>query len=80
MPGGPLAAWMAASFCWVFIAGACLLFFKPASTAEDPARAVRESWLLVGETLATLAVGLLLMAKGARARETPDPGALPGRP
>jgi amino acid transporter len=80
MPGGPLAAWLAASFCWVFIAGACLLFFRPASTGEDPARAVSESWLLVGETLATLAVGLLLMPKGAKARRTPDPGRPFGRP
>jgi amino acid transporter len=76
MPGGALLAWPAATFCWLFIAGATLLFFKPAPTAENPAGAVRESWLLVGETVATLAVGLLLMPKGARAwkatgRDTP---------
>jgi amino acid transporter len=80
MPGGPLAAGLAASFCWLFIAGASLLFFRPAATGEDPARAVRESWLLVVETLATLAVGLLLMPRRARVPETPDPGARPGRP
>jgi amino acid transporter len=80
MPGGLLVAWPAATFCWLFIAGACLLFFKPAPTAENPAGAVRESWLLAGETLATLAVGLLLMPRGIKARETADPGARPGRP
>ena len=80
MPGGALVAWPAAAFCWVFIAGATLLFFKPAPTAENPAGAVRESWLLVGETLATLAVGLLLMPKRARAPGTPAPGALRGHP
>jgi amino acid transporter len=80
MPGGALVAWPAATFCWVFIAGATLLFFKPAPTAENPAGAVRESWLLVGETIATLAVGLLLMPKRLRARETPPPGAPRGRP
>ena len=80
MPGGPLGAGLAASFCWLFIAGACLLFFRPASGAADAAGAVRESWLLVGETLATLAVGLLLVPKRARVPETPDPGVPPGRP
>jgi amino acid transporter len=80
MPGGPLVAWASAAFCWVFIAGATLLFFKPAPTAENPAGAVRESWLLVGETIATLAVGLLLMPSRARAPGTPPSGARPGRP
>jgi glutamate:GABA antiporter len=80
MPGGPFAAGLAATFCWLFIAGACLLFFRPASNTADPAGAVRESWLLVAETLATVAVGLLLMPKGVRARGTPGPGARYGRP
>ena len=80
MPGGPLVAWAAASFCWVFIGGATLLFFKPAPTAENPAGAVRESWLLVGETIATLAVGLLLMPRGARASEATGRDRPPVRP
>jgi amino acid transporter len=80
MPGGAPAAWAGAAFCWVFIAGATLLFFKPAPTAENPAGAVRESWLLVGETIATLAVGLLLMPKCVRAPETPDRGGRLVRP
>jgi amino acid transporter len=80
MPGGAPAAWAGAAFCWVFIAGATLLFFKPAPTAENPAGAVRESWLLVGETIATLAVGLLLLPKRVRAPETPDRGGRLVRP
>jgi peptidoglycan/LPS O-acetylase OafA/YrhL len=80
MPGGPPAAWLAASFCWAFIAGACLLFFRPAVSGENPARAVRESWLLVGETLATLAVGLLLLPTAARAPRTRDLDVPRGRP
>src|SRR6266581_4572877 len=61
MPGGAFVASASALFCWVFIAASTLLFFVPAPTAENPAGAVRESWLLAGETIATLAVGLLLM-------------------
>jgi amino acid transporter len=63
MPGGPWAAWGAAGFCWLFVAGSCLLFFRPAPTAADPDSALRESWLLVAETVATAAVGLLLMPR-----------------
>jgi amino acid transporter len=66
MPGGPIAAWAAAGFCWLFVAGSCLLFFRPAPTAADAASAVRESWLLLAETLATTAVGLLLMPRVLR--------------
>ena len=66
MPGGMAVARLAAAFCWVFVAGAGALFFKPAPTAEDPAGAVRESWLLAAETLATLAVGLVLMPRRSR--------------
>ena len=62
MPGGIGVAWTAAIVCWLFIALACVLFFKP-SPDIDPAQARRETWLLAGETLATLAVGLLLMPK-----------------
>jgi glutamate:GABA antiporter len=80
MPGGAAAAWTAAAFCWAFIAGATLLFFMPAPTAEDHAGAVRESWLLVGETLATLVVGLLLMPRRVRAPGTPHRGGRLVRP
>ena len=66
MPGGLPAAWAAAIVCTMFIAGAILLFFRPAPTAEDPAAAMRETWLLVAETIVTLAVGLLLMPRRRR--------------
>jgi amino acid transporter len=63
MPGGKPAAWGAAVFCTLFIAGGILLFFRPAPTAEDPAAAVRETWVLLAETLATLAVGLAFLPR-----------------
>jgi amino acid transporter len=56
MPGGPGLARAATAVCTLFIAVACLLFFNPAPDA-DPARAMRELALLLGECLATLAVG-----------------------
>lgn len=70
MPGGAGVAGAAAGVCWVFIAAACLLFFKPASSAQDP---VLETWLLAGETGATLLAGLLLIPrpKGESARRVP---------
>jgi glutamate:GABA antiporter len=63
MPGGDSVAWAAAAVCWVFIAGSCLLFFKQAPGAQD---AARETWLLGGETFATLVAGMLLIPKQAR--------------
>jgi amino acid transporter len=62
MPGGLTVAWAAALLCWAVIAVACALFFKP-SSGVDPAQASRETWLLGGETLATLLVGLWLMPR-----------------
>jgi amino acid transporter len=66
MPGGPGVAWLASVSCWLFVALSCLLFFRPAPTAGDPASAVRESWLLLAETLVTLAVGLAVMPRRER--------------
>jgi len=63
MPGGMPAAWAASLLCTAFIAFAILLFFRTAPTAEDPAAAVRDFWLLLGETLATLAVGLAFLPR-----------------
>ena len=66
MPGGRLAAWGATLVCTAFIAGATLLFFEPSPSA-DPEAALHETGLLIAETLATLAVGLVLLPrKGAR--------------
>jgi amino acid transporter len=67
MPGGLAAAAVAAGVCWVFVAAACLLFFKPAP-GSDPAAAVREVAVLAAETAATLAVGLALMPRRAARR------------
>jgi amino acid transporter len=67
MPGGALAAWGAALATTAFVAFAILLFFRPAPTAEDPAAALKETWLLLGETLATLAVGLLFLPRVKKA-------------
>jgi amino acid transporter len=62
MPGGLPAAWGAAVVCTVFIAGATLLFFSPSPSA-DVKSALGETGLLVLETLATLAVGLVLLPR-----------------
>jgi amino acid transporter len=63
MPGGLAGAWAAAGLCWLFVAASCLLFFRPAPTAADQASAVRESWLLLAETLVTTLVGVALMPR-----------------
>jgi glutamate:GABA antiporter len=63
MPGGLPNAWGAAVICFVFIAGATLLFFVPSPSAENPAAARQETVLLIAETLATLAVGILLLPR-----------------
>jgi amino acid transporter len=63
MPGGHAVATIAAGICWLFVAGACLLFFKP--SAADRAGAIREVATLAAETLATLAVGVMLLPRAA---------------
>jgi amino acid transporter len=60
MPGGPVAAWGAAVTCWIFVAVACVLFFKPSGA---PGSGIGESILLGVELLATLAVGLWLIPR-----------------
>src|SRR5262249_35281105 len=57
MGGGPGVAWVTSVVCWLFIALACALFFKPSPTADNPAQAVRESWILMGETVLTIVAG-----------------------
>jgi len=64
LPGGPAAAWAAAAVCWLFVATATVLFFKPSATSTAPDGGVGESVLLGVELLATLAVGLALMPRG----------------
>jgi len=62
LPGGDTAARAAASLCWLFVAIACVLFFRPSPDA-DAARAARETWLLAGECLATVLAGLWLASR-----------------
>jgi amino acid transporter len=61
MPGGAAVAWLATLVCWLFVAGASLLFFKPAPGAAD---GLFESVLLGAETAITLVVGWWLMPRG----------------
>ncbi|MGH9368274.1 MAG: APC family permease [Thermoanaerobaculia bacterium] len=63
LPGGRGAAWLSASFCTLFIAGASVLFFAPSPTSQAP---VREAVLLGVETVATLVIGYLLIPRAAR--------------
>ena len=63
MPGGAPLAWASSAVCFLVILGACILFFKPSPSSQDP---VKEAWLLGVEALATLLAGLLLMPRGAR--------------
>lgn len=63
LPGGRLAASGASAVCFLFIAVACLLFFRPSPDASR-AQAAQETLLLAGECLATLAVGLVLAFRG----------------
>jgi glutamate:GABA antiporter len=63
MPGGLPAAWGAAVVCTAAVAFAILLFFRPSPTAEDPRAALNETWLLLAETLLTLALGLAFLPR-----------------
>jgi len=66
MPGGPAVAWAATIVCTACVAGAILLFFRPPPTAENPAAALKETWLLLAETLLTLAVGVAFLPRVRR--------------
>jgi glutamate:GABA antiporter len=70
LPGGPAGAWAAGAVCWLFVAVATVLFFKPATPS---AAAIGESVLIGVELLATILVGLWLMPRRA-ARAGPDHG------
>jgi amino acid transporter len=63
LPGGSLGAWGATLVCWLFVFLTSLLFFKPAPGSAAP---MKEALLLGGETLLTVAVGLLLVPRRAR--------------
>jgi len=62
VPGPRAAVTLMAVVCWLFVFGGSVLFFKPAP-GGDHAQAVRESWLLGVETVATVLVGLVLLPR-----------------
>ena len=62
VPGRRAAVTLMAAVCWLFVFGGSVLFFKPAP-GGDHAQAVRESWLLGVETVATVLVGLVLLPR-----------------
>ena len=63
LPGGRGAAAVAAWICTLYIFGACVLFFVPSPTSQEP---VKEAIILALLTLATLATGYLLIPRRAR--------------
>ena len=63
LPGGRTAATVAAWICTLYIFGACVLFFVPSPTSQEP---VKEAIILALLTLATLAAGYLLIPRQAR--------------
>jgi amino acid transporter len=64
LPGGPIAAAVAAWVCTLYICGACVLFFGPSPTSQAP---LQEGLVLGGLTLATIVIGFLLMPRRVRA-------------
>ena len=69
LPGGTAMAWAASIVCFLVIATACVLFFKPSPSSQDP---LKEAWLLGAEALATLLAGLLLMPRGTARSSSRD--------
>ena len=68
LPGGALGAWGATVVCTLFVFGTCLLFFKPSEPSPSSPDPAFEALLLGGETLATLAIGLLCLLLLPKAR------------
>ena len=67
LPGGAPTAWAAAAICWLFVAAATVLFFKPSATSTAADGGVGESVLLGVELLATILAGVWLMPRPASA-------------
>ena len=63
LPGGHGTATLAAWVCTLYIAGACVLFFVPSPTSQEP---LKEAALLGLLTLATLVAGYLLIPRRSR--------------
>ena len=60
LPGGPAAAAVASWACTLYIFGACVLFFAPSPTSQEP---LKEALLLGAETIATIVIGVLLIPR-----------------
>jgi amino acid transporter len=63
LPGGPVAAGTAAWVCTLYIFGACVLFFVPSPTSQEP---LKEGLILGGETIVTIMIGALLIPRKRR--------------
>src|SRR5262245_22013212 len=63
LPGGRGAAAIAAWVCTLYIFGACVLFFVPSPTSQEP---LKESLILGGATLVTIVVGILLVPRARK--------------
>ncbi|MFY9552577.1 MAG: APC family permease [Thermoanaerobaculia bacterium] len=64
LPGGPAAAAVASWVCTLYIFGACVLFFAPSPTSQEP---LKEALILGAETAVTIALGVLLIPRRGRA-------------
>ncbi len=60
LPGGRVAASTAACVCTLYIFGACVLFFVPSPTAQEP---LKEGLMLGGLTIAEIVIGYLLIPR-----------------
>ena len=60
LPGGRVAAATAAWVCTLYIFGACVLFFVPSPTAQEP---LKEGLMLGGLTIAEIVIGFLLIPR-----------------
>ena len=63
VPGGRVGAAIASWVCTLYIFGACVLFFVPSPTSQEP---LKEGLLLGALTLVTLVAGYFLMPRAAR--------------
>ena len=60
LPGGRVAAATSAWVCTLYIFAACVLFFVPSPTSQEP---LKEGLMLGGETIVTIVIGFLLIPR-----------------
>ena len=60
MPGGSAAAGIASLVCTLYIFGACVLFFAPSPTSQEP---LKEALILGAEMVFTIVAGILLIPR-----------------